>query len=73
MEGKPEMTTTEQYSKAKELVAAKAGYADTDRFDRESRLIERERCGQMLAEYIAQGRTSDEVVAYAQSLLRTDY
>jgi hypothetical protein len=65
--------THETYRTAKEANASKSGWAYTDRLDKAARLMERERCGQMLAEYIAQGRTDAEVVAYAQALLRTDY
>ena len=57
----------------KEQIAAKAGWGLTDRLDKEARLLERARCRQMLREYIAQGRTPEEVVAYAERLLDSDY
>lgn len=58
---------------AKDRAAEKVGYGVLDAIDKNARLLERDRCGQMLAEYIAQGRTDQETVAYAVSLLRTDY
>ena len=57
----------------KDRIAEKVGYGLVDRLSKEQRLQERERCGKMLDEYIAQGRTDAEVVAYARALLRTDY
>lgn len=71
--GHSEMAATRGYSATRDRVASAAGHADTDRLTKAARLLERERCGEMLESYIAQGRTEAEVVAYARALLRTDY
>ena len=67
------MATETQTKTTEEQIAEKVGWGLTDRLSHSARLAERERCGKMLAEYIAQGRTPQEVVAYATALLRTDY